>query len=110
MIGDEIRTHVFRDTTSFYERFPPDLVSDELIDFAKRHAGKKILDLGCATGNYSLRLSSLGYDVAGVDVNPRYVEIARARGVDAHLSEGVLPFPDGSKMAKLAWKRELRQP
>jgi 2-polyprenyl-3-methyl-5-hydroxy-6-metoxy-1,4-benzoquinol methylase len=72
------------------------MVAEELITFAQLHAGKEILDLGCATGNYSLRLSSLGYDVKGADVNPRYVEIARSRGVDVHLAEGVLPFSNGS--------------
>jgi ubiquinone/menaquinone biosynthesis C-methylase UbiE len=97
MIGEEIRSSVFRDTKTFYDRVPVDQVSRQLIVFARKHAGREILDLGCAVGNYSRRLSSLGYQVKGADINPEYIRIARERGVDAHLVQGdALPFPDRS--------------
>lgn len=96
MIGDDIRARVFRDTKGFYTSVPSDLIARQLIRFTRRHAGKEILDLGCATGNYSRRLSSLGYSVKGADVNPAYVEIARSRGVDAFLVKDRLPFSDRS--------------
>jgi 2-polyprenyl-3-methyl-5-hydroxy-6-metoxy-1,4-benzoquinol methylase len=96
MIGEEIRARVFRDTKSFYATFPPDVVSPHLMRFARRHAGKKILDLGCATGNYCTALARLGFDVTGADVNKEYVEIARSRGVNAVPIADRVPFPDGS--------------
>jgi 2-polyprenyl-3-methyl-5-hydroxy-6-metoxy-1,4-benzoquinol methylase len=96
MIGEEIRASVFRDTKSYYEQVPPDSVAHQLITFAQMYAGNEILDLGCASGNYSRRLAAMGYKVKGADVNPRYVQIARERGVDAYLIEGTLPFPDRS--------------
>ncbi|MBF8247533.1 MAG: hypothetical protein HW374_333 [Bacteroidetes bacterium] len=96
MIGDEIRNSVFRDTKSFYRQFPADVVARPLINFTKRHAGKEILDLGCATGNYCHRLAKLGYSVKGADVNAEYVATARERGVDAVLIEDAVPFPDRS--------------
>lgn len=97
MIGEEIRASVFRDTKTFYEHVPPDQVARQLISFARKYAGKEILDLGCAVGNYSRRLASLGYRVKGADINPEYIRIARERGVDAYVIEGdVLPFPDRS--------------
>jgi SAM-dependent methyltransferase len=96
MIGEDIRSRVFRDTKNFYEQMPIDSCARQLVSFAQQHAGKEILDLGCASGNYSRRLSSLGYKVKGADVNPRYVAMARERGVDAYLIEGPLPFPDRS--------------
>lgn len=96
MIGEEIRTSVFRDTKNYYEQVPADMVARQLLTFAKKHAGKVVLDLGCATGNYSLALTSMGYTVKGADVNPRYVELARGRGVDAYLVQGPLPFADRS--------------
>lgn len=96
IIGEEIRASVFRDTKQFYEHASATLVSEELIAFARLHAGNRILDLGCATGDYCLRLSSLGHDVKGADINPRYVEIARSRGVDSYVVDGPLPFSDGA--------------
>jgi SAM-dependent methyltransferase len=94
MIGEDIRASVFRDTKNYYEQVPPGVIARQLITFAKKHAGKDVLDFGCATGNYSLALSSMGYNVKGADVNAGYVRIARERGLDAHLIEGALPFAD----------------
>ncbi len=96
MIGDDIRARVFRDTRQFYANVPADLVARQLIRFAKRYAGHEVLDLGCATGNYSSRLAAMGYAVKGADVNPAYVEIARSRGVDAYVTGDRLPFADRS--------------
>jgi len=97
MIGEDIRAQVFRDTKTFYDHVPIDQVARQLISFARKHAGKEILDLGCAVGNYSRRLATLGFRVKAADVNPEYVRIARERGVDAYVVEGdMLPFPDKS--------------
>ena len=34
------------------------------------------VDLGCGAGNYAVWLASKGFDVTGVDVSPRAVELA----------------------------------
>ena len=96
MIGEDIRAKVFRDTKNFYKTFPEGVVGPQLIRFARRYAGHRILDMGCATGNYCTVLSRFGFDVTGADVNAEYVEIARSRGVNAVRIEGRVPFPDGS--------------
>ena len=96
MIGEEIRKAVFRDTTTYYHSVPPGMCAPPLIRFAKKYAGQEILDLGCATGNYCLRLSRDGFTVKGADVNREYVDIARSRGVDAYVVDGAVPFPDRS--------------
>jgi 2-polyprenyl-3-methyl-5-hydroxy-6-metoxy-1,4-benzoquinol methylase len=96
MIGEEIRNMVFRDTTTLYHSMPEDAVAKQLIAFTKKHAGKKILDMGCATGNYSVVLKNMGYDVKGADVNPAYVARARERGIDAVQIGNGIPFPDKS--------------
>lgn len=45
-----------------------------------------ILDVGCGTGRISLELAELGYNVVGIDISPRYIEIAqekaKARGLN----------------------------
>jgi SAM-dependent methyltransferase len=38
----------------------------------------KVLDVGCGTGEHTIYLSALGYDVYGLDSSPRAVEQARA--------------------------------
>ncbi|RDH79771.1 class I SAM-dependent methyltransferase [Mycolicibacterium moriokaense] len=47
----------------------------------------KVLDVGCGTGEHTILLTRLGYDVLGVDFAPEAVEQARrnaeAKGVDA---------------------------
>lgn len=96
MIGEEIRAKVFRDTKNFYKTFPQGVVGPELIRFTRRHAGRKVLDLGCATGNYCAVLAKLGYDMTGADVNKEYVEIARHRGINAVPFSEMVPFPDGT--------------
>ncbi|BBX71292.1 class I SAM-dependent methyltransferase [Mycolicibacterium psychrotolerans] len=51
------------------------------------HIRGRVLDVGCGTGEHTILLTRLGYDVLGVDGAPTAVEQARrnatARGVDA---------------------------
>jgi SAM-dependent methyltransferase len=42
-------------------------------------AGVAVLDAGCGTGRIGQRLSELGYDVVGVDVDPSMVAVAQER-------------------------------
>jgi SAM-dependent methyltransferase len=48
----------------------------------------KVLDAGCGTGEHTILLRCLGYDVLGIDFAPNAIaqarDIAAARGVDAH--------------------------
>lgn len=96
MIGDEIRASVFRDTTKLYLDYPQHIVAPPLIRFVRKHGSGRILDLGCATGNYCLHLQGLGYDIAGADIHPEYVRIAQSRGVEAYQIGDGVPLPDRS--------------
>ncbi len=96
MIGEDIRKKVFRDTKTFYATADETVYGEQLIQFVKEKAGNKILDIGCATGNYCEILSRNGYDMYGVDINKEYVEKAVARGIRATCVSDVLPFGDAS--------------
>ncbi|MBS4534315.1 methyltransferase domain-containing protein [Clostridium sp. D2Q-14] len=41
--------------------------------------GKRILDIGCGTGNYSIRLAKLGYEVVGIDISDEMLDIAKEK-------------------------------
>jgi ubiquinone/menaquinone biosynthesis C-methylase UbiE len=90
------KNEIFRDTKNWYLD-TEEYASTKLIDFADLNAGKKILDLGCATGEYSNNLKSMGYECIGVDINPEYVEKTCKKGIDAYVMKGDdLQFPDNS--------------
>jgi SAM-dependent methyltransferase len=52
-------------------------------------AGVAVLDAGCGTGRIGQRLSELGFDVVGVDVDPSMVAVAneRAPTVEWHVAD-----------------------
>jgi SAM-dependent methyltransferase len=59
---------------------------------------RSYLDIGCAFGFYVRRLSSLGWEAAGVDVSEYAIGQGRARGIaNLHIASAQdLPFPDES--------------
>ena len=56
-----------------------------LADFFRKHHCRSVIDIGCGTGNYALRLSKLGYQVTGVDVSPTMLKIAKAKDKEAKI-------------------------
>jgi SAM-dependent methyltransferase len=57
----------------------------------------RILEVGCGWGELAEWLArETGADVVAVDLSPRMVELARARGIDARVADAQqLPFADG---------------
>lgn len=39
----------------------------------------RVLDMGCGNGNINVPLASLGYEVVGIDSDPRSIQVARER-------------------------------
>ncbi len=65
---------------------------------ALKYARGRVLDVGCGAGRHSLYLQGRGLRVTAIDISPRIVELARARGVrDAHVADicGQVPFRRG---------------
>jgi SAM-dependent methyltransferase len=65
-----------------------------------------VLEVGCGEGELAERIQrELDVDVVAIDQSDRMVEIARGRGVDAHVGDvHELPFPDGRfDVAVAAW-------
>ena len=66
------------------------------VRFAARHAGERVLDLGCGYGAYSLALQSEGRQCVGCDINIEYLKPAASAGLPVVAAQGSLPFPDKS--------------
>lgn len=41
------------------------------------------MDVGCGTGNFSLKLAKLGYSVTGIDISDKMLEVARKKSAQA---------------------------
>jgi SAM-dependent methyltransferase len=67
---------------------------------------RRVLEAGCGPGELAERVrAELGAAVAAIDISPRMVELARARGVDAREGDvQALPFADAEfDCAIAAW-------
>lgn len=77
-----------------------------VFDAVAEVAPTDVLEVGCGEGELAQRLTGeLGVDLVAVDQSARMVELARERGVDAHVGDvQSLPFEDGSfDVAVAAW-------
>lgn len=63
---------------------PPEILVD-LVE-SGRVKPCKALDLGCGTGNYAIYLARRGFEVTGVDISSRAVEIAKNRAAQDGVS------------------------
>lgn len=59
------------------------------------HAGQRVLDVGCSTGNYVRQLMARGYDAYGVDIFPAKEWEAFPEGRIRQGDIRKLPFADG---------------
>lgn len=72
--------------------------ADVALELVLRRCPRDVLDVGCGDGEFGARLQAkLGRRVMGVDISPRMVELARARGLTASTADAeALPFSDDS--------------
>jgi len=80
-----------------YDRLEKKTISRYLPPGAK---GRKLLEIGCGTGHWSQFFSEYGFEVTGVDVSERMINIAQRKNIpnaSFQLADGqALPFPDGA--------------
>lgn len=75
--------------------------TEAVFDLLKPVPGEKIIDVGCGTGNFSIKLARTGCSVTGVDVSGMMLSKAgeKTAGLDVSLcnaDSASLPFPDNS--------------
>jgi len=75
---------IYRDTKNWYLKTKKNQAYSKFINLTTHYAGNKILDVGCATGDYCIKLKQLGFECIGVDINHDYIEKARKNGIEAY--------------------------
>ncbi len=74
-------------------------LAGRLCDLLIPEAGKKYVDIGCGTGNYTVALAEKGFDFTGIDPSEKMLSTARAKKPDIKwvcASAEDLPFQDKS--------------
>lgn len=72
-----------------------------------------VADLGCGTGLVTAYLASLGLDVAGIDLTPEMLAVARRDYPELRFSEGSLldlDLPDDGLSGAVAWYSIIHTP
>lgn len=59
----------------------------EFLKFLSLLSGKKVLDLGCGSGDHALWFKKQGLDMTCVDISPVMVEICKKKGLNAILMD-----------------------
>jgi len=91
---------------SWYEtplgRFADETETKLALDFFPPAKEAKVLDAGCGTGNFSIKLAAMGALVTGIDISGEMLAIARTKaklkGLDISFAEMdiyKLSYPDG---------------
>jgi ubiquinone/menaquinone biosynthesis C-methylase UbiE len=82
-----------------YRSYPESLIK-KIIALGKISQGKKVLDLGCGTGNIAWQLQkAIKTDVIGVDASFAMLKVAKGKSVEvicADIDNAPLPFRDSS--------------
>lgn len=72
-------------------------IFDVAFDAVLESAPRRVLEVGCGTGDFAARLRDRGLEVVAVDQSEQMVDLARRRGVDARVGDvRALPFDDRS--------------
>jgi SAM-dependent methyltransferase len=86
---------------------------DLFVEQVAAAGGGLVGDLGCGPGRIAGYLAARGLDVAGVDLSPRMVEVARREHPGLRFevaSMAALPFRDGELAGALAWYSIIHTP
>ena len=82
-----------------YRSYPESLIK-KVIALGRISQGKKVLDLGCGTGNIASQLrTAIETDVIGVDISFAMLKVAKGKSLEVicvDIDNRQLPFRDGS--------------
>jgi ubiquinone/menaquinone biosynthesis C-methylase UbiE len=78
----------------------PDVLIKKIIELGRISRGKKVLDLGCGTGNIACQIkNTIEADLVGVDVSLAMLKVAKNKSLEVlctNIDNQQLPFRDSS--------------
>lgn len=84
-------------------KFVDEIETKTVLELLYPQKGEKILDVGCGTGNYSIKIARYGADIVGIDCSEQMLEIARNKTreeglvIEFLLADALnLPFEDNT--------------
>jgi methionine biosynthesis protein MetW len=85
----------------YYAGLAPEPRFRKVLEIAGKLGGKKLLDIGCGDGTYTLVLKDLlkTEETVGIEISPEAVGLAKEKGIKAYqldIDEEKLPFEDAS--------------
>ena len=82
------------------------LVDDLEIDLARAYVdGASVVEIGCGTGLLLRRLAAFAARAEGVDLSPKMLDLARARGLSVREGDALaLPYADGEFDVAVSFK------
>jgi SAM-dependent methyltransferase len=77
---------------------------DQIVRATGLEPGMRVLDVPCGTGRIARRLAARGIDVVGADITKRFLEEARATGLEVYEADmRELPFDEGFDVVVCMW-------
>ncbi|MGQ9818675.1 MAG: class I SAM-dependent methyltransferase [Candidatus Kapaibacteriales bacterium] len=67
-------------------KFVDEVETRAIMELLSPQSGEKILDVGCGTGNYSIKIARLGANVIGIDCSEPMLKIARKKAESLNLN------------------------
>lgn len=101
---ENVFNHFYQDYDAWYTTamgsFVDALESEALFDLLPVTPQMKILDVGCGTGNYSLKMAKMGAQVTGIDIAPNMLAQAKEKaGADTGASPVTFAQMEASALA-----------
>jgi SAM-dependent methyltransferase len=89
MSTDKETLAVYAAQTDRYLEVDPSAIEVEALSaFLQRLSpGANVLDIGCGPGVHAALMQQAGFAITAWDASPEFVEIARGKGLDAHLRD-----------------------
>jgi ubiquinone/menaquinone biosynthesis C-methylase UbiE len=80
--------HALADDYNVFSDTANQSLADSFVSLTDLRAGAKVADLGCGSGVFTFLLGERGYDVSGLDISPKLLDLGRRKWPQIPFIEG----------------------